>query len=392
MKIPAHQYEPENYTALFHDKARQTLPLFGEFGVQAPVELDQDANQGDQTLIASLHSSKPTHYRMRAEFRLWHEKVDNDEANSSLHYAMFNPDNPKRPILLEGFPVAHESIANLMEPLRAELEGNPVLRERVFQIDFLTTLTNDTLVTLIYHRPLDEAWIEQAKALEQKFGISVIGRSRKQRVVVSKESVQEKLHIAGRDFHYMQIENAFSQPNADINQKMIEWTLAQLDEQGVSTNCLLELYCGNGNFTLPLSQKFERVLATEISKSSINTANENVRLNQATNIEFVRLSGEETSAALAGERTFRRLAHIELDEYDFDTVFVDPPRAGLDDKTLAFISQFNIIIYISCNPHTLAANLEQLSQSHRLKAFALFDQFPYTSHLECGAILTSSTT
>lgn len=388
MKIPAHQYEPDNYLALFHDKARNTLPLFSAFGVQQPAELDQNT-PSDAPLAASLHTSKPTHYRMRAEFRLWHER-DEDGAPGALHYAMFNPDDPKRPILLEGFPVAHESIANLMEPLRAELEGNAILRERVFQIDFLSTLTNDTLVTLIYHRPLDEAWLEQAKLLEAKFGISVIGRSRKQRMVVSKDSVQEQLSIAGRDFHYQQIENAFSQPNAYINQKMIEWTLAQLDEQGVSTQCLLELYCGNGNFTLPLAQKFERVLATEISKSSINTANENVRLNQATNIEFIRLSGEETSAALAGERSFRRLAHLDLSTYDFDTVFVDPPRAGLDDKTLAFIAQFKTIIYISCNPHTLSANLEQLSQSHALKAFALFDQFPYTAHLECGAILTKT--
>jgi tRNA (uracil-5-)-methyltransferase len=324
---------------------------------------------------------------MRAEFRLWHER-DEDGTPGALHYAMFNPDDPKKPVVLEGFPIAHESIAELMEPLRLELEGNEPLRHRVFQIEFLSTLTNDTLVTLIYHRPLDERWLEEAKQLEKKFGIAIIGRSRKQRVVVSKESVQEKFHIEGRAFHYQQIENAFSQPNAYINQKMIAWTLAQLDEQGVSTECLLELYCGNGNFTLPLSQKFKRVLATEISKSSINTANENVRLNQADNIEFVRLSGEETSAALAGERSFRRLAHLDLAEYQFDTVFVDPPRAGLDDKTLAFIAQFKTIIYISCNPNTLAANLEQLTQSHTLKAFALFDQFPYTPHLECGAILT----
>ena len=85
----------------------------------------------------------------------------------------------------------------------------------------------------------------------------------------------------------------------------------------------------------------------------------------------------------------RRLAELPkpLQQYDLRTVFVDPPRAGLDDSTTAMVSQFESIIYISCNPQTLAENLQTLNRTHVVEHFAMFDQFPYTDHMECGALL-----
>ena len=66
----------------------------------------------------------------------------------------------------------------------------------------------------------------------------------------------------------------------------------------------------------------------------------------------------------------------------------DPPRAGLDDDSIELVSRFNKIIYISCNPNTLKDNLMQLSKTHTIDKFALFDQFPYTDHIETGVVLT----
>jgi tRNA (uracil-5-)-methyltransferase len=66
---------------------------------------------------------------------------------------------------------------------------------------------------------------------------------------------------------------------------------------------------------------------------------------------------------------------------------VDPPRAGLDNETLKLVAQFDTVIYISCNPDTLAANLEALDVTHEIKVCALFDQFPLTKHIESGVIL-----
>jgi tRNA (uracil-5-)-methyltransferase len=67
---------------------------------------------------------------------------------------------------------------------------------------------------------------------------------------------------------------------------------------------------------------------------------------------------------------------------------VDPPRSGLDATTLEFAAGFDNILYISCNPHTLLNNLAALKATHAVSAAAVFDQFPYTHHLECGLLLT----
>ena len=98
---------------------------------------------------------------------------------------------------------------------------------------------------------------------------------------------------------------------------------------------LLELYCGIGNFTIPLSKHYRRVLATEVSKVATRAAQDNLVLNEVDNVAFARLAAEEVTQALNGDREFRRLKSLDppLNDYDLATVFVDPPRAGLDDGT-----------------------------------------------------------
>ncbi|HSX87846.1 MAG TPA: tRNA (uridine(54)-C5)-methyltransferase TrmA, partial [Pseudomonas sp.] len=86
-------------------------------------------------------------------------------------------------------------------------------------------------------------------------------------------------------------------------------------------------------------------------------------------------------------RPFRRLADIDLKSYAFGSVFVDPPRAGMDPDTCELTRRFERILYISCNPETLAANIAQLSDTHQVTRCALFDQFPYTHHMESGVLL-----
>jgi tRNA (uracil-5-)-methyltransferase len=183
----------------------------------------------------------------------------------------------------------------------------------------------------------------------------------------------------------VQYESGFTQPNPAVNIKMIEWAIKQAREIGGGD--FLEAYCGLGNFTLPLSHYFEKVLATEISKRSIHAALENCALNRVENITFARLASEEMTEALEGTREFTRLRGIDLHAYNFSTVLVDPPRAGLDEGTAGLISQIEHILYISCNPETLARDLAYLTETHEVKEAALFDQFPHTSHVESGVFL-----
>ena len=111
-------------------------------------------------------------------------------------------------------------------------------------------------------------------------------------------------------------------------------------------------------------------------------------MNKVVNLDIVRLSAEEFVQALKGQRSFRRLAHVDLSEFKFETVLVDPPRAGLDEQTLSYIQDFDNIFYISCNPDTLIDNLKTLCVTHDIKHAALFDQFPFTHHMESGVFLT----
>lgn len=326
--------------------------------------------------------ASPEHnYRMRAEFRIWHIEDD-------LFYAMFerSEDKQKKVIRVDEFPIADRSINLLMPKLLAALKADPVLSARLFEVHFLATLSGEMLVSLLYHRKLESDWEPAAQALSKALNIKLIGRSRGQKFVLSDEYVVEQLQVFERTYTYKQIESSFTQPNAQVCQKMLEWTctVAEHSEQD-----LLELYCGNGNFTLPLSTRFRRVLATELAKSSVYAAQWNIEQNQIENIQVARLSAEEFTQAYNGEREFRRLqeANIDLSSYDFDTVFVDPPRAGIDDATLKLLQRFKRIIYISCNPDTLHDNLKTLCQSHKVTQFALFDQFPYTHHVESGVLL-----
>ena len=96
---------------------------------------------------------------------------------------------------------------------------------------------------------------------------------------------------------------------------------------------------------------------------------------------------------MAGERPYRRLADLKkpLTDYQFDTLLVDPPRAGLDTETLGLASTFKRVLYISCNPETLSDNLATLSSTHSIESLAFFDQFPYTHHLESGVVLRKKT-
>ena len=330
-----------------------------------------------------LFDSPDSHYRARSEFRIWHEGERCDYAMGKMPV---NGVREKGAINIEECPKVIEAIEKRMWKLLDKINASQeVLKKRLFAVEFLATTTDECLITMLYHRKLDEEWSEEAKFLESELNCKVMGRSRKQKVLLSDEFVTEKLNIDEKTVTYVQYESGFTQPNPMVNVKMIEWAIKQA--KTVGRGDFLEAYCGLGNFTLPLSHYFDKVLATEISKNSINAAFENCKLNEITNITFARLSSEEMTEALNGVREFTRLKEIDLKSYDFSTVLVDPPRAGLDEASIGLISKIENIIYISCNPETLARDLETLTQTHVVVEAALYDQFPHTSHVESGVFL-----
>ncbi|EAR62243.1 tRNA (uridine(54)-C5)-methyltransferase TrmA [Neptuniibacter caesariensis] len=354
--------EPENYESQLVEKKTKTAQQFAEFDLP---EIE-------------VFESPRSHYRMRCEFRVWHDEDD-------LYYVMFEKGNKHARIRIDHCPMVSERIHNVMFELLEAIKPSEVLRRKLFQIDFLSTLSGELLVTLLYHRPIDEVWAEEARVLKEKFNIQLIGRSRKTKILLDQDFVVETLNVKGGEFHYKQVENSFSQPNAEVCQHMINWAIDATEGAGGD---MVELYCGNGNFTLPLAQNFRRVVATEISKTSVRAAQYNIEVNGVENVDVVRISSEEFSQVLSGAVEKRRTKDLGLKECNFTTVLVDPPRSGLDDDTVKQVQNYDNILYISCNPETLKTNLEEITKTHKLERFAIFDQFPYTDHLESGVFLT----
>ena len=333
-----------------------------------------------------VFESAPNHFRMRAEFRLWHDK--NAAGEDELYHIMFDQATKQR-YRVDEFPIASVLINQMMKALLAEIQGNEVLTRKLFQVDYLSTLSGEIAVSLLYHKKLDEQWESEAKALktrltEQGFNVQIIGRATKQKIALDCDYVEEVLKVDGKSLIYRQVENSFTQPNAQMNIKMLEWARECTRN---SEGDLLELYCGNGNFSIALAENFRKVLATEISKSSVNSAQYNIVQNGVENLQIIRMSAEEFTQAMNGVREFNRLKGIDLKAYECNTIFVDPPRAGLDQATLDMVQGYERILYISCNPETLAENLNQLCQTHQVERAALFDQFPYTHHIESGVWL-----
>ncbi len=360
--MPLPSTDPDNYQALLAEKLAQFKLAFAPFAIPEP----------------EVFPSAPEHYRLRAEFRVWHRGDD-------LHYAMFDPENPRQPVMVEYFPMAAESICGLMPRLIARLRASQTLRRGLFQADFLATLSGELMVTLIYHRQLGTGWELAARDLAADLGVQIIGRSRGQKVVLDRDWLLEEFELNGRHLRYQQVEGSFTQHNGGVNRQMLGWACQQAASLGGD---LLELYCGNGNFTTALAPLFGKVLATEVSKSSVHAAQYNMAANDVGNLALVRASSAEIVDALAGRTVLKRMKDIDLASYHFSTLFVDPPRSGLDAATLEFAAGFDNILYISCNPQTLQENVAALQATHEVSAAAVFDQFPYTHHLESGLLLT----
>ncbi|MCR3972274.1 tRNA (uridine(54)-C5)-methyltransferase TrmA [Aeromonas veronii] len=354
-----------DYQAQLDEKRARLTELFAGFTLPA----------------LEVHSSPAEFYRMRAEFRIWHEGDD-------LFHCMYAPAT-KEIIKIDHFPTASRLINQLMPLLLEGLRPHPVLRRKLFQIDYLSTQSGQIIVSLLYHRKLEAEWLQAAEALQadlraKGFELQLIGRAHKQKICLGDDFVIEQLNVAGRQLIYKQVENSFTQPNAAINEQMLAWAL---DVTKGSEGDLLELYCGNGNFSIALAQNFRKVLATEIAKPSVDSAQFNIAANGVDNLIILRMSAEEFTMAMRGEREFNRLKGVDLKSYQCNTIFVDPPRAGLDDATVKLVQEYDNILYISCNPETLQANMAVLGETHEIARFALFDQFPWTHHMEAGVYL-----
>jgi tRNA (uracil-5-)-methyltransferase len=348
--------------------------------------------------IEAFESPK-TSFRMRTNFQMWHDDPKN-RTPEGFYYAMYDEKDPGKPREVTNFPRGTPRINHLMQELSIAFMEMPVIYQALFEVRFVTTkLDEESIIVLCYKRPLAENWLENAEKLAAKIGkVKIIGRARKmfqmtkENNITGDEYIKETLSFHCHSFDYYQTEGAFSQPNAAVCEKMVEWSLSMTKDS--KDHDLLELYCGGGTFTAPFSINFRKVLATEISKASVDLARKCFKMNDIGNIKVIRMSSEEFTDFYLGKREFGRVKeeNVRIEDYDIKTVFVDPPRAGLDPGTTELIARFDKIVYVSCNPHTLARDVKALSATHEMVKVAAFDQFPYTDHLESGVVLVRKAT
>lgn len=141
---------------------------------------------------------------------------------------------------------------------------------------------------------------------------------------------------------------------------------------------VFDLYCGIGTISLFMSSCAKRVYGIEIVKEAVDMAKENAKLNQVDNVEFIAGDVEEAFDDLLHNRKIIP-----------DIVMVDPPRKGLDDKTVENILAMRPkrLVYISCNPATLVRDLAKMEELYTIKRIEPVDMFPFTSHVECCSVL-----
>ncbi len=198
------------------------------------------------------------------------------------------------------------------------------------------------------------------------FVTSIYTFNNKYRCIFGKERIVEELN----NIKLLISPDSFLQVNTKTCIKMYEKISSLIN----NCNDLLDLYCGVGSIGLFVFNKCNNIIGVEINDSAIKDANDNKKLNNINNISFYNLQANEI---------FNKL------DKKIDYIIIDPPRSGLDKKTINFIMKLEIknIIYVSCDLMTLKRDINILNDKYELLSVTPVDMFPNTYHVECVCLL-----
>jgi tRNA (uracil-5-)-methyltransferase len=306
-------------------------------------------------------------YRSRCEF-----------GYKNNFYTMYSPSGEI--LYLNTFAIARPSIQALMPKLLNQINKSSILKTKLFQINFRTNRKNRVLVSLIYHKLLDDEINGLADKIANILDISINLRSKNNLYSTHCDLLEDD--IENLETILYQTDQSFYQPNYFHMPEMVTKAMSFIKDP----KDLLELYCGSGTFSLPMRKLFNKIFATENNRQSIRCLNKSIDEQNIKNIFHARLSAQEVSELFAG-RVFKRMNGINISDFNFSHVLVDPPRAGLDKDVISMISKFKNIIYISCNYETYERDVKNL-KGFTIKNIEIFDQFPNTKHLEIVSLLS----
>jgi tRNA (uracil-5-)-methyltransferase len=286
-------------------------------------------------------------------------------------------------IYISKLELAHPVISELMPKLSIKINNSYFLHKKLFQVNFRANNLNKIIVSLIYHKEVNADLFKESSEIAKDLNIEIVLRSKKKILCTSNEILEELIN-SNNPFYLYQTDQTFFQPNKYMVPRMVNLVESFIKDP----KDLLELYCGCGTFSIPLSRIFNKVFATENNRKSMMCLDMAISKNNISNINYSRLSCDEVSEAMTG-RLFNRLKGEKLVDYNFSHLLLDPPRSGLTDDVISLVNRFENVIYISCNPETYARDLSKLID-YKISKIEFFDQFVNTNHLEIVSLLQKS--
>lgn len=310
-----------------------------------------------------LHACETTAYRNRLQLKLL-------QAGREFSWGFYKIGSHEV-CAVDSCLVASKALWKQQEILREQLAALPQIASRTDEVEVFSGDDQECLVTLAL-RDVSPGFDEMGSQLQSAteflashgFHVSLLDSGGQYRRLCGKGFVWKTVGA----FRYRVSHGAFFQ----VNDPMLP-VLQTTATQNLSGAKALELFCGVGFFTLPLSRSFERLEVVEGNAAAVADLEENLRSHQA---ESCRISDRDLSDAL---RTGRYRPG------QFDLLLIDPPRTGLPKAVVEAIARLNCrdVVYVSCDPATLARDLKVfVACKYELVTLDLLDLFPHTHHLE----------
>ncbi|MDR7317749.1 23S rRNA (uracil(1939)-C(5))-methyltransferase RlmD [Brevibacillus nitrificans] len=332
----------------------------------------------------TIGMDNPWGYRNKAQFQV-------GKQDGKLIAGLYQTGSHKL-VNLEGCQVQHDATSQIVQAAKQILEelGIPVYDERkrtgvirtiVARVAFGTGETQLTLVTATPDIPrVKELILELRTRLPQLVGITQNVNAQKTSLVFGdktislwgKPTIAEKLG----DLSFALSARAFFQLNPEQTKKLYD----QVKDAARLTGkeLVLDLYCGTGTIGLWLAPYAREVRGIELIPEAVDDAKRNAEHNQIENASFHVGRAEQLMPKWAKQGVRP------------DVVVVDPPRTGLDDALIRSLLDVTParIVYVSCNPSTLAKDIAKLQTKYKLVSVQPVDMFPHTSHVEAVSLLT----
>ena len=236
------------------------------------------------------------------------------------------------------------------------------------KVGYMKELTNE-VISIEKCLLLDNRLNEEIDNISDKTSDSYVIRTNGSDVISNEKNDYLIMNI--NDYKFRIDIKSFFQVNSYICGLLFKELESNLD----TTNNVLDLYSGVGTLSIVASKKAKKVIAIEVNKNSYKNALINLELNGVDNVDFMCGKVEDL---------------IDKINVKPDVIITDPPRSGMDKKTINIIKEYlpNKIIYISCEPMTLARDIKLLSENYTLNKVKCFDMFPNTYHVETVVMLS----